>query len=677
MGVGTFAVGQRFDLDGTRHHITRLLDEGRIEFEDAAKARRQELTQEQMLKHFKQGRLIFRQIAEPSADRRAKMRVVSNALLASVNPAQSRLAALRLHFVKKLQGVTTTRSTFAPIVVSIWNALKGPERELLPTCPHASTVTKWIQQYREADCNINALLDRHALKGNRETRLHPDIEDLIDQLIYDLYLTPERRSIKTVLGDINDQIDISNLGRIESEHLPHVGYECLKARIFELDAYDVYAARYGIRAASVKFRSTGEGARAELPLERAAIDHCRLDLFVVDEETGLPLGRPWLTVILDECTRVILGYSLSFDEPSALTVMRALRHAMLPKDDMDDVNNPWPTWGVIRTLVVDNGPEFHGFSLDHAAGQFGTTVQTCPRRKPWYKGKIERYFRTLQSDLISGIPGRTFSNIMEKGDYDSSKHALISLGTLNRILRIWTVDIYHQRRHTTLGESPVAKWARLIDKVDRHLPDSAEWVDAAFGKRDHRVLGHQGIQFDSLFYNSSDMASLRHRHGDRITVEIVTNDEDVGHLYVLCPDTGEYIKVEAVYSAYAQGMTRWQHRKCREYANALSEESQSNVSLADAKQRIKELIQQDMLLNRRKTRKNQARFLHGDASTQMPKPEFKPPRPRGRPGTSGSMPPVVAVVPPAHALPPAVFQDDDLLELTVSTANQYNQELCA
>lgn len=679
MGVGTFNVGQRFELDGQRHRITRVLDADRIEFEDAISERRQEQTKDVLLSHFKQGRLVFKQVVEKADSTRAHMRVLNSALLAAVTPSQRKLAVIRLHFVKRLQGVVTTRAVIEPLIQAIYQGLSPAERELMPKVPHASSATRWIRQYRDADESINALVDRHALKGNRDGRLRPEIDDLVDQCIRDLYLTPERRSKEVVLEAINHHVDLSNQHRIESEYLPHVGICTLKRKIEALDAFDVCVARYGERHAKVKFRSTGMGERAELPLERASIDHCRLDVFVVDEETGLPLGRPWLTVILDECTRMILGYSVSFDEPSAMTVMRALRHAMLPKDDIDEITNAWPTWGVIKTLLVDNGLEFHGFSLDHAAGQFGTTVQTCPRRMPWYKGKVERYFRTMQSNLIAEVPGRTFSNILERGDYDSSKHAVVSLDTLNLVLNIWTVDYYHQRKHSALGESPAMRWARLVGQVDRHLPESAEFVDAAFGKPDTRVLGHQGVQFDSLFYNSDDLAALRQRHGDRFDVKIVTNDEDVGHLYVICPDSGEFIKVNAVDQTYARGMTRWQHRKCREYAAALGEEQQRSVGLAEAKKRIRDLIAADIKLNRRKSRRNQGRFLEGliDESRTAPPKKSKT---RRRVDAEPSKPTVETTQPPTAltALPAtsqfAGYADEDLIELTANTANQFNKE---
>lgn len=685
MGVGSFTVGQRFELDGQHHHITRLLEDERIEFQNADNGRRQELLLGQLLSHHKQGRLVFKSVAETSSKSRAAMRVLNNALLAAVTPTQQKLAALRLYFVKRLEGVVTTRAVVEPMIQGIWTGLGKPERELMPSMPHASTVARWRRQYRECDESINALLDRVALKGNRESRLHPDVEDLVERCIQDLYLTPERRNIETVLAAVNHHIDAANVQRISSEYLPHVGYSCLRTRIRQIPAYDVWAARYGKRAADVKFRSSGLGEQATLPLERASIDHCRLDVFVVDEQTGLPLGRPWLTVILDECTRMVLGYSLSFDDPSAMTVMRALRHAMLPKDQDPDLLNAWPAWGVIHTLVVDNGMEFHGFSLDHATGRFGTTVQTCPRRQPWYKGKIERYFRTVMSDLLSEIPGRTFSNVVDRGDYDSAKHAVITLDSLNRVLKIWTVDFYHQRRHSALGETPASKWARLIGQVDRRLPDSAQSMEASFGKPLKRTLGHQGVQNETLLYNSDALAALRHRHGDRFVVSVITNDEDVGYLYVVCPDTSEYLKVPAVDAAYANGMTRWQHRKCREYANLLSEESADPVSLGDAKQRIRKLIAQDMLLNPGKSRSKLHRWLKGQDQLETPAAAPAPAKKRTR-KTSASSPDATPTPqapaapfrsPAAPALTSTEFAEELLLALDAGTANQFKKEAFA
>jgi putative transposase len=45
------------------------------------------------------------------------------------------------------------------------------------------------------------------------------------------------------------------------------------------------------------------------------------------------MGRPWVTIAFDIATRVVLGFVLSLNRPSAVAVGLALSMAALPKDD--------------------------------------------------------------------------------------------------------------------------------------------------------------------------------------------------------------------------------------------------------------------------------------------------------------------------------------------------------
>jgi putative transposase len=71
-----------------------------------------------------------------------------------------------------------------------------------------------------------------------------------------------------------------------------------------------------------------------------------MDIIVVDEVERKPLGRPWLTVVIDVATRMIAGYYLSFDHPSSSSVALALSRAVLPKDrhlERFNVTANWPS----------------------------------------------------------------------------------------------------------------------------------------------------------------------------------------------------------------------------------------------------------------------------------------------------------------------------------------------
>jgi transposase InsO family protein len=65
----------------------------------------------------------------------------------------------------------------------------------------------------------------------------------------------------------------------------------------------------------------------------AQIDHAPMDVIVVDEEHRQPIQRPSLTVVIDVYSRMVLGFSVYLEKPSAFTVGMAIAHAILPKEN--------------------------------------------------------------------------------------------------------------------------------------------------------------------------------------------------------------------------------------------------------------------------------------------------------------------------------------------------------
>jgi len=171
------------------------------------------------------------------------------------------------------------------------------------------------------------------------------------------------------------------------------------------------------------------------------MDHTPSDLIVVDDTTMLPLGRPTITSALDEHTRCPMGFYTGFEPPSCLSVMRCLKHAILPKTyvprEFPSVNNPWDCYGVPELVVVDNPPEFHSSHFERACLQIGTDIQYAKVLVPWYKGKLERFQGTMCHDLMHGNPGTTFSNILERDDYDPTTHAVVLLILLGHKRTFW------------------------------------------------------------------------------------------------------------------------------------------------------------------------------------------------------------------------------------------------
>lgn len=677
---GSFSVGQNLTLNNQRQRVLRDLGEGVIAVEELATGRISQHAVADLLKEWKAGSLILDGGATTpdSARQKAIDSAHLDAFRQSYTDAQQDQAKARLTFVDRLEMLPRTFNLMTPIIQEIWDDKKlWKNGRPLKKCPHFTTVVNWIVAYQGSGRDIRSLVDRNHRKGNSTAR-HPEIvQTLARELIETRYLTQERPSLKTVRREAASLIARRNATRLKSEQLATPSYNYFKSLVQELAPYDVYRARYGQRAADIKFRAAGRGVVAVRPLGRAAMDHSRMDLFVVDDRTGLPLGRPWLTLVIDEYSRYVLGYYLGFEEPSNVSMTRALRHALTPKDECPDTRCAWDAWGVMEMLVVDNGLEFHARALEAGAGRYGIDVQFCPRRKPWYKGKVERFFGTMNAGLLADMKGKTFSSVLLKGDYDPAKHAVMSLATLRRVLQIWIVDVYHQEVHSGLGMTPQEAWNNGIPQVDRYLPPSSVAMDAAFSASCHRELTHKGIEFDSLLYNSRELGALRELHGSQIKVEVRTCDDDLGHVVVVAPDQITLIKVPALDPEYALGLTRWQHKVCKRFQRRVQEDDAREITLLEARQRIRALIDEDMRLGSRKSRKNQQRFIgEGTATPAVAAPEpiaAVPPAPVAKPKKAAANPsPGPKSTPDA---PRAEEEDDD--SVPTFTSRKVRQGLAA
>src|SRR5271167_960034 len=79
---------------------------------------------------------------------------------------------------------------------------------------------------------------------------------------------------------------------------PPANWRTIKSRVEDLDARSV-ALRRGDKATIKATKATPGHYVAARPLAVVQIDHTRVDVVVVDEETREPIGRPWITFAID------------------------------------------------------------------------------------------------------------------------------------------------------------------------------------------------------------------------------------------------------------------------------------------------------------------------------------------------------------------------------------------
>lgn len=610
MGTSAFQAGTVVEIQGKLLQLVRQIGNQTWQLEDLRTKRIQEYTVFQLQELYVAGQLIFARSTNivTSAS-------VGGASFRQLGEKQLEEAKIRRAYAMAVMEVPNSAEAMGQAIAEVWQRLRKPE-----CAPHWTTVYRWKVKLQKAGKDILSLAKSSHLQGNRTRRYPQEVLDTVNTSIERCYLSLERKTIQDTLDDALATVLQENRLRPEALHLPLPTRRLVTTTIEAIPAFDRYSARHGRVAATKRFRAVLAHRTTAGPLERAEIDHTPLDLMVIDDDTLLPLGRPYLTACIDDNSRYPLGLHLGFEPPSYLTVARCLKHAFLPKTDLQgkypSIKNAWHAYGVMRELVVDNGAEFHSTSLENACYSLGIEIHYSARKTPWFKGKIERFLGTLNRAVAHGNPGTTFSNIFDKEEYDPSKHAVIRLSKLREIINMWVVDVYAQQPHRALNAPPAVVWQSSIRPEDILLPDDPAQLDAILGRSEDRRLTHKGIELHGLLYNSPELTSLRRRLGDKLDVEVRIDDSDLGQIIVLSPDKTQMFKVPSLTPDYAMGLSAWQHRVCKKYA-ARQLEKYDSTSWLEAKAAISRLIDEEFMHKKQKSRSRIARFKENAQSLPL------------------------------------------------------------
>jgi putative transposase len=180
-----------------------------------------------------------------------------------------------------------------------------------------ATLYRMVRLYR-AGGTVSSLLPRSVGRPKKSRSLSPEREGLIVQTIRQFYLKREKPKFGKLVQEVR-------LRCVEAGY-PPANWRTIKSRVEDLDARSV-ALRRGDKAT----KATPGHYVAARPLAVVQIDHTRVDVVVVDEETREPIGRPWITFAIDVFTRMVTGFHLTMAAPSRLSTNLALLHAVHDK----------------------------------------------------------------------------------------------------------------------------------------------------------------------------------------------------------------------------------------------------------------------------------------------------------------------------------------------------------
>jgi putative transposase len=196
-------------------------------------------------------------------------------------------------------------------------------------------------------------------------------------------------------------------------------------------------------------------------LDVVQMDHTRGDVILVDRVHRLALGRPWLTLLIDIWTRCILGYYVSFGDPSIFRCGRAVANALLPKGPLLaalGVDIDYPMHGSFRRLHADQAKPHRSEAFRRACISNGIDPDLRKPGPAHLGGHIERLIGTMVGKLRL-LPGSTGSNVTQRDGYDAGACAAMTLPEFERWF-LYQIAIYHEHPHSALGGlCPAQAWA--------------------------------------------------------------------------------------------------------------------------------------------------------------------------------------------------------------------------
>jgi putative transposase len=397
------------------------------------------------------------------------------------------------------------------------------------------SIRNWINAYKRAGITG---LERKPRSTSGQSTLDPNVQ----HILRGLFLDPK-------------QFSVAHVHRLIVQHLTEHGVDKqqipTRKQVHYIQQHITPQERelawYGTQRYAETYHQC---TRFEAPHANAMwqVDHHKVDLIVIDPVTKERLGRPWLTVYIDDYSRAICGYYLSLQQPSSMSIALALHHAMLPNP-----NAPWSVvHGIPKKIYSDNGKDFLSKHIKEVAISFGIHLQHHAPSHPQSKGKVERFFGTLERKcicLLDGYVGHT------RHKRPPNVTPRLSLQQLQHHLDAFLED-YHTTQHSTTRQSPRSRW--LADQTTIRSIERNEDLDHLLPSRTYKVRT-DGIRFRSIPYMDQE-GELGKYIGQKITVFFNPQDTSEIRLWdTECPGKHRYIC-----AAYPQTK---QHRLTSEHIN--------------------------------------------------------------------------------------------------------------
>ena len=175
-------------------------------------------------------------------------------------------------------------------------------------------------------------------------------------------------------------------------------------------------------------------------------------------------------------------------------------------------------------MHVDRGSDFTSRHIEQVCADLHVRLLHSAIARPQGRGKLERLFGTLTTELLPSLPGHLLHGA-------PATPPALTIAQLDQAIRDWVLGTYHLRMHRETRISPHARWSG--GGWLPRMPDTLEALDLLLVMvAVPRVVHRDGIYFSGLRYLDPTLAehvgrsvTIRYDPRDITEIRVFLNDQ--------------------------------------------------------------------------------------------------------------------------------------------------------
>lgn len=179
--------------------------------------------------------------------------------------------------------------------------------------------------------------------------------------------------------------------------------------------------------------------------------------------------KTYIIAFIDDSSRAVMACK-AFFEQNLYAVLSLFKTAIQRR-------------GIPKKLFMDNGKVFHADQLQFICASLGTVVSFAEAFSPQSKGKVERWFQTLQRQWMNLLDWNNISSIEE----------------FNEMLTNYVENTYNQSIHSSIKMRPIDKYIQHIDKI-RFVSSKQELDNIFLYRIERRVKNDATIPISNYIF---------------------------------------------------------------------------------------------------------------------------------------------------------------------------------